>query len=319
MKLKAICVAAVTALSVAGTLPVMADPYSIATSRQGGSIYSMALAMASAVEPEGLDLRPRPYKSTTQGLPFVNGGEVSFGLENSYVLSQAIKGEGRFKGNAMGDLRVIARLQPLRLTMIAREDSGMTSIADLKGKRVPVGFGSAVIGNALMSAMLASAGLTYDDVRQVKVSGISAARDAMAQGDVDATFIPVGASTVQEMDRLLGGVRALDLGDGPEALARVRALIPVATLSDLDPAERLLEIKEPTTVLQYDYLIYAHADTPDAVVTAMLRGLHGSKDVMAKMVPSLDWFEPAHMAADIDLPHHPAALAFFEAEGIVPR
>jgi TRAP-type uncharacterized transport system substrate-binding protein len=99
----------------------------------------------------------------------------------------------------------------------------------------------------------------------------------------------------------------------------VKQILPVGSLYDLAPAENLLDIETTTTVLQYDYFLYTDADQPDATVTAMLDALYGGKPTMEEMVASLSWFEPDAMYADVGMPYHPAALAFFDAHGIAAK
>lgn len=75
-------IVALGALLVGALAPgLRADPVTIASAAQGSSTYNIALAIARAAgDIGGLDLRPQPYKSTSQGSAFVDAGEVDFGL-----------------------------------------------------------------------------------------------------------------------------------------------------------------------------------------------------------------------------------------------
>ena len=48
----------------------------------------------------------------------------------------------------------------------------------------------------------------------------------------------------------------------------------------------------------------------------MVESLHGGKDLMVQSVASMAWFDPARMNADLGLPYHPAAEAFFREKGL---
>ena len=48
--------------------------------------------------------------------------------------------EGIETGKPQNDLRIIGSVYVLRIGFLVRKDSGMTMVADLKGKRVPTGY-----------------------------------------------------------------------------------------------------------------------------------------------------------------------------------
>lgn len=298
----------------------VAEPISIATARQGSSTHNLGLAVSTvAAEISDLDIRPLPFQSTSQALPMVDSNEIGLGLENAYALLEATSGAGTFENFQQKNLRLVARLLPLRMTVGVRADSDIQSVADLKGMRLPAGFGTTVTGELLISTLLATGGLDYDDVEQVPVANFSAMADAFIAGDIDAYIFVVGSPRDANVSVQVGGLRAIDLNDSPETLATVKEILPVASLYELAPAENLMDIDDVTTILQYDYFVYTNDARPDADVTALLTALQGGKAQMEEMVASLSWFLPENMYADVPMPYHPAAIAFFEAQGIEQR
>lgn len=311
--------AAALACLVASAPALRAEPVTIASAAQGSSTYNIALAIArAAAEIGGLDLRPQPYKSTSQGSAFVDAGEVDFGLENALALRQAMLGEGRFEGARMANLRLVARLQPLRFVLAARRDSGIRTLDDMRGKRLPAGFRAAVTGETLISAMLATGGLGYDDVVAVPVNDFTAMADAFVAGQIDAYIFVIGTPRDEQVSRLVGGLQPLPLPDDPEAQARVAQILPVGSLSRIQPAPTLVDIDAETVVLEYDYFVYTHAGADEATVRAMVDSLHGGKALMEQSVAGMSWFDPARMHVDIGLPWHPAALAALADKGLAP-
>src|SRR4028118_765746 len=70
----------------------------------------------------------------------IKGGELDFGMAQSDVQYNAMKGEGGFKeGGAHGDLRAVFSVHPEPFTVLARKEANVTKFEDLKGKRVNVG------------------------------------------------------------------------------------------------------------------------------------------------------------------------------------
>lgn len=300
------------------TLPAMAAPLGIASAAQGSSTHNMALAIAAAASDQGLDLRPQPYKSTSQASGIVNAGELDFGLENAIAIRQAFKGEGKFKDQPLSDLRLVARLMPLRMVLAVRKDSGITSLADLKGKRLPAGFAAAVTGELLIGTMLSTAGLSYDDVQKVPVNDFTAMADAFVAGDLDAFIHVIGTPRDEQVSRDVGGITPLSLGSDEAAVASVKQKMPVGSLYLLEPSPRLVTITGPTEILQYDYFVYTHASEADENVVKLIEAMRNGKAKMLESVASMDWFDPAGMYADIGVDYHPAALAYYQKNGLAP-
>ena len=70
----------------------------------------------------------------------IKGGELDFGMAQSDVHHQALKGEKSFKdGGAHADLRSVFSVHPEPFTVLARKEAGVTKFEDFKGKRFNIG------------------------------------------------------------------------------------------------------------------------------------------------------------------------------------
>src|SRR3989304_4631131 len=76
----------------------------------------------------------------------------------------------------------------LHVGFIVAKDSSIGTVADLKGKRVPSDFPGIPIVRLNATALLASAGLTFDDVVKVPVSDLVANYQAFLEGRTDAAW-----------------------------------------------------------------------------------------------------------------------------------
>jgi len=318
MRLTSIGVALAAAMAALLTIQAQAAPLGMASAAQGSSTHNMALAIAGVAADQGLDLRPQPYKSTSQASGIVNAGELDFGLENAIAIRQAFKGEGRFKDEPLTNLRLVAKLMPLRMVIGVRKDSGITSLADLRGKRLPSGFPAAVTGELLISTMLSTGGLSYDDVQKVPVNDFTAMADAFVAGELDAFIHVIGTPRDEQVARDVGGIVPLSLGSDEAAIASVKEKMPVGSLYLLEPSPRLASITQPTEILQYDFFVYTHANEPDDNVVKLIEAMRKGKAKMLESVASMDWFDPAAMYADIGVDYHPAALAYYQKNGLAP-
>ena len=314
MSLRLIFAAAVAALF---TMPALAAPVGIASAAQGSSTYNMALAISNVASANGLDLRPQPYKSTSQASGIVNAGELAFGLENAIAIRQAYVGEGKFKDQPLTDLRLVARLLPLRMTLAVRKDSGIKTIADLKGKRLPAGFPAAVTGELLIGTMLGTEGMSYDDVQKVQVNDFTAMADAFVNGELDAFIHVIGTPRDEQVSRDVNGIMALQLGSDTAAQDSVKQNMPVGSLYLLQPVANITTITEPTEILQYDYYVYTNVNQPAEDVVKLIESMRNGKEAMVESVAGFSWFDPDAMYGDVGVPFHPAAEAYYKEHGLI--
>jgi len=141
---------------------------------------------------------------TTSGglanLQAVAKGEVEMGLASADVATWAFEGKNAFVGKApLAHLRVIARLYPSTIHVVARADSKITSMSNLKGKKIGVGEqGSATAATARY--VLAAYGVKPDNA-SFRALDFTAIADALAAGKIDA-MVMVGGAPVLALEDL---------------------------------------------------------------------------------------------------------------------
>lgn len=126
----------------------------------------------------------------------INGGTLEAGFSQSDVAHWAQTGTGLWEGQpAVEKLRLIANLYPESIHLVARADAGITSVADLKGKKVSLdepGSGTLVDAKIILEAF----GLSEADIQPEYLKPDQAA-DRMRDGAMDAFFFvggyPAGA------------------------------------------------------------------------------------------------------------------------------
>lgn len=306
------------ALLAAGA--AQAQNVGIAASNPGSLYHSTGTAVAKlANDVAQMKATVYPFASATIYLPAVNAGEYAFGISNVEELRVAVLGEGQFKGRPYPDLRATAILYPLRVTFFVRKDSGIRTMADLKGKRVTDGFGSQKTVPPILDALLATGGLTRADVQGVNVPNVVGGAEAFIQGKADAFFFALGAAKVEEANASVGGIRALGVPNTPENLAKVRQHFPPAYLRAEKPSPRSVGVLEPIHAMAYDGVLVASAKTPEDVVYRMVKSMHGHKKVMAAVFGAMNLFNPQVMAKPLGpIQWHPGAVRFYTEQGAWP-
>lgn len=116
------------------------------------------------------------------------------GFAQSDVAYWAYTGTGIWEGQPPAkDLRTIAALFEEHFHLVALADSGINSVADLKGKRVSLDEpGSGTYVDAVL--ILEANGLSVDDVTAEALKG-NAAAEALRNGKIDAFFVVTGYPT----------------------------------------------------------------------------------------------------------------------------
>lgn len=314
---------ATVSLLFAGAL---AAPAALAQVVGIGATSTAYTAQASAAiakvvsEHAGMQMRVQTHGGSSAYVPQVNNGTLEFGLANELETLYAVTGKAIYQGRPHPDLRVATILTPFASALYARKDSGIRTMKDLKGKRVPAGWASQKIIGVLMNGALANAGLTMKDVEAVPVPNVVKGADDFAAGRLDVFFFAVGAGKVKETDAKVGGIRALAIDDSPEAVARMREHVPPAYSRLYKPSPVNTGVLEPTKIMAYDYLMLTNAKVPDEVVYKVLKAMHGHKKDLAASFPALNQFDPAHMAKKFagSVQFHPGAIRLFKETGQWP-
>ena len=292
----------------------------IAASNPGSIYHTTATAVAKmANDNAGLKATVHPFASATIYLPAVGMGEYSFGITNEDELKLAVTGTGHFQGRKYDDLRAVALLYPLRVAFFVRKDSGIKTMADLKGKRVTTGFSSQKTIPVMLDALLSTGGLTQDDIKGVPVPNVVGAANAFMQGKADAFFFAIGSPKVREANAKVGGIRALDIPNTPENLAKIRKHFTPAYLRAEKPSKPNVGVLEPMHVMSYDGVLVASTKTPGDIVYRMAKGMYENKKAMAAVFPVMNLFNQDRMAKDLGpVQWHDGAVRLMKEKKVWP-
>jgi hypothetical protein len=197
-------------LALGSTAAQAADRYTLGTNPQGTIYYTIGGGIAAALQDKlGKQVTVQPYTGSSVYLPLIAAGEVSMGLNSSLDLGEARA--GNFGAEAK-NLRVLARLWPLNVALVARNDSGVKTIADLKGKRVVTDLSALKAMSQLSKTILELGGLAVSDVEAETVAGLGPGMERLTENSLDATLIAVGIPLTQQAHASIpGGIRYVSI------------------------------------------------------------------------------------------------------------
>ena len=191
------------------------------------------------------------------------------------------------------------------------KDSGMKTIADLKGKRVTLGFSAMRTVDGLVQAQLALGGLTAGDIKSVLVPNVIRGADDFIAGAADALYFAFGAPKVREADASVGGISVLAPLDSPQALAASRKIFPYGYLTQIGPNPIFVGVQQPVKVYTLDYMLFTNAKAKDDVVYKIIDTMVKNKADLVSVAPHLREFTEAGLYKKFDMPYHPGALKYF--------
>ena len=163
----------------------------IATGGTAGTYYPIGGAIAEVLNKNGMNASAQSTGASVANINMLKDKQVELAIVQNDITYYAVNGEEMFKDSGkVENLNGIASLYPETCQFVVREDSGIKSIADLKGKRVAVGAaGSGAEANARQ--ILEAYGLTYNDIEEQFLSFAEGAY-AIKDGTVDAAFVTAG-------------------------------------------------------------------------------------------------------------------------------
>ena len=287
----------------------------VLTGGTSGVYYPLGVALANAIGKSmpAAKTSVQATKASVENLNLLQAGrgEIAFTLGDS--LSDAWKGneEAGFK-TPLKKLRGIAAIYPNYIQIVARADSGIKSLADLKGKKISVGAPKS--GTELNArAILNAAGISYKDFARVEYLPFGESVELMKNRQIDVTLQSAG----------LGVASLRDLA---AAMDIVVVSIPVEVIKKVgDPAYIPAVIPANTYKGQT-------ADVPAAAVQNYLVTHDGvSNDTVYAMTKSLwtslDQLVAAHAAAKainvktalqgMPVPLHPGAERYYKEVGLI--
>jgi len=260
--------------------------------------------------------RVQPSSGTGTMIPLVNSGEIDIGFCNTLELYESFHGVGTFDKRPNPRLRALAVIFPIKVGLFVRNDSPIRSIKDMKGRTIAYGFTSQEIIKFTVDAMLATEGLTINDLRPVLVPNLVRGVDDFMAGRVEIATFAIGSAKVAEADASVGGLRYVPLSDSPEAVAAVRKVFRTAYLDKVEPAPNRPGVREPLLTMHYDYTIFANADVPAERIKTVTRLIAESKDALAQGQPLFREMSVERLFSDIGVPFHDGAVAYYREKGI---
>lgn len=190
---------------------------------------------------------------------------------------------------------------------------------DLKGKTVAIYPGSPY-PTLINESILAFFGLTWNDVKPVKMSSPPEGYRAIRDGHIDTAFMNSASSIAVEMATMPGGIRWIQMPPGDkEGWKRVQKVVPVHMPKSRDDGPGMTK-EAPAQILTNAYPeIVTYEKTDKAAIYWITRALHETRDSWSKKHASLakDWTSEKHWSLWEGgiTPMHDGAIEYYKEIG----
>lgn len=292
---------------------------SIATGGTGGVFYPYGggLARVLSAKAKGVQATAEVTGGSVDNVKLVSKGDADIGFATIDSAADALTGKGSYADTGPQAIVGIATLYDSFVHVVARGDAGISTIADLKGKRISVGSAGSST-EAIADRILAAAGV--DPASGVSRDNLSVAESAGAlkDGKIDAFFWVGGLPTSAISDLTISGtppVIFLATGDLLPALeSKYPGMYRAATL----PQKTYPGLTGNVPGLGVANILFVSAKMDSETVTLILATLFDNLDEVKKIHPDAQSLNLVKAAAKTALPLHPAAQAFYAARGVQP-
>jgi len=314
-----VLVALLAPSSVAAQAP---KSVALGTNPPGTVFYTVASGLAKTVSQAApFQMGIQPYTGTSTFLPLINSGEMEFGVVNAVDMALTYRGPAKFNIGGKNpfphspNVRLVMRGSPLLVGLLVHKGSPFRNIYDVKGKRMTGEYPAHLAVWYNMFGHLASAGMTWNDVKVVPVPAVNDGVDALIQGRADVTEHALGAAKVKEADAAVG-VRHITIDCSAEGEARLRKAVP-GYYPRIIKAGTATAVVEDTCFIAYDIYLSAGKNVPDAVVEATLKAIWENVDKLPPLHPIFrEWTRERAVEPDVTIPYHPGAIRFYKERGV---
>jgi len=320
--LAAVAVGFVMHFGAAATPAAAADQkfITIGTGGVTGVYYPAGGAIARLVNKGKKEHGLRATVESTGGSVYnvnaVAAGELDFGVVQSDVQFDAVKGQNKFAESGPDkDLRAVFALHPEPFTIVARADAGIKNFEDLKGKRVNIGDpGSGQ--RSTMEMVLGKLGWKIADFKLASELKAAEMAGALCDNKIDAFAYTVGHpnGSIQEAHTACDAVLVNVTGPAIAELVAANPYYSEATI----PAGMYRGNAADTKTFGVSATIVSSAKVPAETVYQVVKAVFENFDEFKQLHPAFANLDKKHMMKDaLSAPLHEGAVKYFKEAGLM--
>jgi TRAP transporter TAXI family solute receptor len=248
--------------------------------------------------------------ASVDNMKFIGQGKADLAFALADTAYDGLKGNAPFTEKV--DAQTLAVMYGNYTHIVVKDASGISSVADLKGKRVSVGAagsGTEIIANRVFEAF------GMDPSKDISRERLAAADSAngLRDGKLDAFFFSGGLPTSAILD-LSNSVKIRLLSDN-DAIKKMADKYGPFYVAAKVPAGTYKDVPE-TTVSSVQNLLVVNSKMDPALARAILQTMFDNKADLEAIHSAAKELTLATASVGSPLPFHPGAIDFYKSKGV---
>ncbi len=244
----------------------------------------------------------------------IRNGELEFGVAQSDWQYHAYNGTSKFKDKGpFKELRAVFSIHPEPVTIVARNDAGIKTILDLKGKRVNIGNpGSGTRGT--WEVIENTLGWKRSDLKLAAELKSAETGQALCDNKIDAYFWLVGHPSALTQETLASCASHLVNARAPKLDELVKSK-PYYSFAEI-PAGMYPGQDKAVPTWGVRATLVTSAKVPEDVVYNLVKSVFDNFDAFKKLHPAFGHLTEKEMiSASLSAPLHPGAVKYYKERG----
>jgi TRAP transporter TAXI family solute receptor len=299
-------------------LAAQAQNLSIATGGTGGVYYPLGGGMAAVLSKyvQGMQATAEVTGGSVANLQLVGTGKPYLAMTMVDAGIDALKGQDKFSGKAV-PVRTLMVMYPNRMHVVTIEGTGISKMADLKGKRVSTGSGGSAT-EVMAFRVIEAAGLDKDkDMRRERL-GVAESTAALKDRKIDAYFWVGGLPTAAVSDLANSPGVKIKLIDHADLVGKMNQKYGQLYVQDRIPKETYKGMDADNRQATVMNLLVAHQSMDEKTAYNIVKAVFEHRDELIRVHKEAENFklENQKTAAAGGIPWHPGALRYYKEKGV---
>ncbi len=288
---------------------------SIATGGTGGVYYPYGGALASLLSDnlDDAEVNAEATSASVDNMYLIDTQDVDIAFVLADTAFDAVNGNAPFEAPINGV--TLATLYNNYTQIVVNTEAGITSIADLAGKRVSVGSpgsGTEVIANRILEV----SGIDPQEGIEVEQLGAAESADALRDGNIDAFFWSGGLPTAAITDLASTPNLSISLLPHGEVTDALRETYGPFYSTETIPAETYPGQTEDVEVVVVPNLLVVNGEMDEQLAYDITSIMFAGQAELAAAHPAANDLTLETAVLNSPIPFHPGAVRYYEEQGL---